>query len=117
MRRRGFPPLGGETGWRRGRYGDIVSHPAVKATNSGVTVSVWVVPGASRTSVDGLHGDHIKIRVASPPEDGRANAEVEKLLTEMLDSPVRLIRGMRGRSKVFEVTHSQEETVLKKLGL
>lgn len=89
----------------------------VKATNSGVTIAVWVVPGASRSSVDGLHGDHLKVRVTSPPEGGRANAEVEKLLTEVLDSPVRIIRGMRGRSKLFEVSHTRVETVLKKLGL
>lgn len=67
--------------------------------------------------MDGLHGDHIKIRVTSPPEGGRANAEVEKLLSEMLGSPVKMVRGMRGRAKVFEVSHSQVDTVLEKLGL
>ena len=38
----------------------------------GALVAVRAVPGASRAKVDGLHGDEVRIRVCSPPVDGRA---------------------------------------------
>ena len=89
----------------------------VKVTENGVTIAVWVVPGASRSAVDGLHGEHVKVRVSSPPEGGRANAEVERLLSGLLGSPVRIVRGMKTRSKVFEVIHGDVDVVREKLGL
>lgn len=89
----------------------------VHADACGVTLRVWVVPGSSRTRIDGLHGDMVKIRVSAPPEGGRANDEAERALEQALGASVVLIRGMRGRAKVFQVTGSDVDTVSRKLGL
>ncbi|HZD22778.1 MAG TPA: DUF167 domain-containing protein [Acidimicrobiia bacterium] len=94
-----------------------MSESPVTITDGGVAVAVWVVPGSSRSVIDGEHGGRIKIRVSSPPEGGKANDEVARLLTELLGGQVRLKSGMRGRSKVFEVFPADIHTVRRKLGI
>ena len=62
-----------------------------------------VSPGARRPGLVGRHGDAWKVRVAEPPEDGRANEAVLRLLAEMLDVPrgsVALVSGHSSRDKI-----------------
>lgn len=63
----------------------------------------------------GLRGDRLKVRVASPPEKGRANEEVAALLSTMTGCRVTLVRGIRSREKTFEVSGVDAETVREKL--
>ena len=68
----------------------------------GVRLSVKVVPGASRSRVMGGFGRALRIAVAAPPEDGRANAEVIGLLAEVLGvkrASIRIIQGRTNRQK------------------
>jgi uncharacterized protein (TIGR00251 family) len=65
-----------------------------------------VSPGARRTEIAGRHGDGWKVRVAAPPEGGRANEAVLALLAERLDVPrraVSIVSGHAGREKVVEM--------------
>ena len=67
---------------------------------------VRVSPGARRTELVGRHGAGWKVRVAAPPEDGRANAAVCALLAEMLALPrhsVTIVSGHASRDKVVDV--------------
>jgi hypothetical protein len=50
----------------------------------GIEFTVKVVPGASRTKVAGLWGTALKLAVSAPPEGGKANGAVTKLLAEVL---------------------------------
>jgi uncharacterized protein (TIGR00251 family) len=66
-----------------------------------------VSPGASRAGVIGRHGGAWKVRVAAPPEGGRANDAVVRLLAETLSVPrdaVRLVSGQSARDKIVELT-------------
>ncbi|HLT96281.1 MAG TPA: DUF167 domain-containing protein [Acidimicrobiia bacterium] len=65
----------------------------------GVVVECWVVPGASRTEVKGVHADALRIRVSAPPEGGRANREVCKLLEKIFGARVELVAGETSRRK------------------
>lgn len=56
----------------------------MEAMPGGVAVRVKVVPGASRTKVAGVLGDRLKLMVAAPPEDGKANRAVCELLARVL---------------------------------
>ena len=70
------------------------------------TVSVKVVPGASRDRVVGRYGGAIKVQVAAPPEGGKANKAVLALLADALGvrpNQVRLVRGATQSRKVVEV--------------
>jgi uncharacterized protein (TIGR00251 family) len=65
-----------------------------------------VMPGAVRAGVVGLHGDAWKVRVTAPPEGGRANDAVVRLLATTLDVPrdaVTLVSGHGGRDKIVEL--------------
>jgi uncharacterized protein YggU (UPF0235/DUF167 family) len=70
---------------------------------------VHVVAGAKRPGPYGWHGGLPRLRVSSPASDGRANAEAEKLLSEIIGARVELIGGMRSRRKRFEVDLASEQ--------
>lgn len=75
---------------------------AIEPTEGGTIVAVRVVPGASRPGVVGLHGDEVRIRVASPPEGGRANTELCAVVAGAVGvrpSAVSLVSGASSRSK------------------
>jgi uncharacterized protein (TIGR00251 family) len=62
-----------------------------------------VSPGARRPGIGGRHGDAWKVRVSEPPEDGRANEAVLRLLAKTLDVPRRrlaVVSGHTSRDKI-----------------
>ncbi|NNF70019.1 MAG: DUF167 domain-containing protein [Acidimicrobiia bacterium] len=75
------------------------SLPEITATDDGAVFAVWVVPGASRTEINGTHDGALRVRVASPPEGGRANRALIRLLEQRLVTPVELLSGSRSRAK------------------
>lgn len=67
---------------------------------------VRVSPGAHRAGIVGRHGDGWKVRVTAPPEDGRANEAVLRLVAETLALPnhaVTLVSGQGSREKILDV--------------
>jgi uncharacterized protein len=78
------------------------SWPCLHAARDGVVLAVTVVPGASRTEVAGLHGDALRVRLAAPPVDGKANDALVAWLAHELHCPRRdvvLLRGHAARRK------------------
>lgn len=49
-----------------------------------IRLTVKVVPGSSRTEVVGAYGDMLKIKVAAPPEKGKANKALLEFLAKQL---------------------------------
>lgn len=74
-----------------------------------ITLVLHVQPGAKRTGVTGLHGDALKIRLAAPPVDGRANEVLLRFIADSFDVPLRnveLKQGVLSRDKVVQVNGS-----------
>ena len=83
-------------------------------------LKVKVVPGARRSEIVGRYDDGIKVRVAAPPEDGRANRALLELLARALGAPanaVRLVRGASSAHKVVEVPADSLDEVRARLGV
>lgn len=69
-------------------------------------LAVWARPGASRERIAGLHGGALKVAVTAPPEHGKANLAVERLLARELGLPagaVRVTAGGGSRRKTVSV--------------
>jgi len=77
-----------------------------------ITLTLHIQPGAKRTDVAGLHGDALKIRLAAPPIEGRANEALLKFIAESFCVPVRQVelkQGGQSRHKVVAITGSKVE--------
>jgi uncharacterized protein len=73
---------------------------------------VRVSAGAARTEIAGPHGGGWKIRVAAPPEGGRANEAVLRLLADRLGLPrraVTIVSGHTAREKIVELDGISQE--------
>ena len=77
----------------------------------GVLLQLSVVPNAKRTEVDGLHDGALRVRLAAPPIDGRANDALVAWLAKSLGVPrrdVELLRGEGSRRKQVAIAVSLE---------
>ncbi len=77
-----------------------------------LTLTLHVQPGAKSTNVAGLHGEALKIRLAAPPIEGRANDALLKFIAESFEVPLRLVelkQGGQSRHKVVAITGSRVE--------
>ena len=77
------------------------------ADGDGVTLRLHIQPGAKKTEVVGLHGEALKIRLAAPPVDGKANAGLIAFLADQLGVPksaVSLLSGESSRAKRVHVS-------------
>ena len=87
---------------------------SIRETEEGVVIDVWVQPGAKRSRVVGTHGDAIKIAIAAPPVDGKANSELLSFLAKTLGirhTQVELMRGEASRNKSVRVVGVSEANV------
>jgi uncharacterized protein (TIGR00251 family) len=78
-----------------------------------------VVPNAKRSEVVGQHGDAIRVKVAAPALDGRANEALLEFIAATLGIPrreVRLVNGEKSRDKLIEIESLNEAEALKRLG-
>ena len=78
----------------------------LQARQNQVTLTLHVQPGAKKTEIAGLHGDALKIRLAAPPVDGKANTALLDFVAARLGlarSAVILKSGQTTRRKVLTV--------------
>lgn len=72
-----------------------------------VFLSVYVQPGASKTEIVGPHNGSLKIRIKSPPIDGRANEALIEFLAEFFQiakRSIEVIKGQTQRNKVVRIS-------------
>lgn len=73
-----------------------------------LSFSVRVIPRASRSEIVGEYDGSLKVKLASPPVDGAANAELIKLLAKKFDVPkgdVEILSGETSKNKRIKINN------------
>ncbi len=81
-------------------------------------LKVRVQPNAKASQVLGLAGGVLRLRIAAPPQEGKANAALENFLAEQLHVPkssVRIVHGGASRDKLVEIDGLSQEEALGRL--
>ena len=79
----------------------------IHAAADGVLIDVRVIPRASRSTIAGTRDGALLVRLAAPPVEGAANAELIEVIAKALDVPKRsvtLVSGERSKHKRVKVT-------------
>jgi uncharacterized protein (TIGR00251 family) len=83
-----------------------------------VKLSIKVVPGSSQDCIAGWLGDALKVKVKAPPEAGKANVAVEKILVKTLGlskGSVRIVSGTSSSRKIVEIEGLSEVELARRL--
>jgi|SRR3989338_1130815 len=73
----------------------------------GTLLHIYVQPQARKTGFKGLHGEELKIALATPPVKGQANEALITYLSELLGVPepqIELLTGFQSRHKKVLIT-------------
>jgi len=74
----------------------------VKETQKGLVIQVRVLPRSSRCELVGIQDGALKIKLTSPPLEGKANDECVRFLADQLKirkSQVEIVAGHKARTK------------------
>lgn len=86
---------------------------------AGIVIEVRARPGARTPGMTGIHDGALKVALKSPPEGGRANEELIRLLAELLAvrrDQVTLQRGAASRRKSLLIAGLDEKSLRERLG-
>lgn len=92
----------------------------IRETEEGIVFPIRVQPRASRTEICGCYGGSVKIRVAAPPFEGRANEECVIFLSRLFDiskSDLKVVSGEKSRNKeilISGISLDDLKSILKK---
>ena len=92
----------------------------LQATDAGVLIRLRVQPRASADRLEGVYGDHIRLRLTAPPVDGAANTACVAFLAKTLGirgSQVHIRAGAKSREKLVHVTGLTPAEVAAALGV
>ena len=97
-----------------------MSELAIQESANGVVFAAKIVPGSSRTAVSGILDNMIKVRVAAPPEKGKANQCLIAFLAKRLGvkrNAIDIIAGQTGPVKQVRVMRMSAARLLDRLGI
>ncbi|MDD8047334.1 MAG: DUF167 domain-containing protein [Verrucomicrobiota bacterium] len=97
----------------------FIMHP-LRKTKQGWNLEVHVQPRAKRTEAIGIYGQAVKIRVASPPVDGKANEALIEFFSKALriaKGEIHLVAGATGRKKVISLPELPADEICRILGI
>ena len=86
--------------------------PCLQVTADGsLLLRLHVQPRAAHNQVAGLQGEALKLRLTSPPVDGKANKAVIATLARLLELPkssLTLRSGLQSRTKTVRIENADE---------
>lgn len=84
---------------------------SIKSVENDVTFSVKAIPNASRDQIVGLLGDALKIKTAAPPESGKANKAIIKLIAKTIGVATRNVEITQGQTQSNKTIRITDITV------
>jgi uncharacterized protein len=92
----------------------------IEAADSGVLLRLRVQPRARTERLEGVHGEHLRLRVTAPPVDGAANMACIAFLAKALGvtrARVQIRSGAKSRDKLIHIAGLTPEHVATRLGI
>lgn len=90
----------------------------ITQAKNAIHIKVKAVPGSARNEIVGPLGDRLKVRVAAPPEGGKANKAICALIAKALivkTNQVMVLTGKSSAQKTIEVEGISVETATERL--
>ena len=78
-----------------------------KKAESALTLNIKVEPRSSKSGIVGPYGDALKVKLTSPPVEGKANKELIEVLAKgfkIAKKNVEIISGQSSKNKVVRLT-------------
>ncbi len=97
-----------------------MSNLKIQEGRDGVTFTAKIVPGSNRTTLAGVLGGMVKVKVAAPPEKGKANACLTAFLAKRMGvrkNAVTITAGQSSPVKQIAIAGVTAETLRDRLGL
>lgn len=94
--------------------------PCLIIDDNSFLLRVKVIPNAKCETIAGIIGNRLKIKVNSPPESGKANTAVCKLIANVIGikpSNISIVSGMTKSEKSIKIYGVELEIIEKTLGL
>jgi uncharacterized protein (TIGR00251 family) len=83
-------------------------------------LQVKVHPGAGRNEITGFSGGVLQVKIAAPPEKGKANRELTDFLSRLLGvnkSSIAIVKGETGRNKLIAIEGLDSDAIIKRLSV
>ena len=92
----------------------VSTNAFIRHSNGCLLVEIKVIPGAAKSEFGGIRDGVLLARIAAPPEKGKANEELRKLIASSLSLPrseILLVAGASSRRKRFSIPLSAESAL------
>lgn len=89
-------------------------------TSKGIEVHIRAMPRASKNQIQGIYDGALKIRLTTPPVDGKANQALIKFLSKTLGiakSQIELTQGDTSRRKTVRISGLTKPQLLERIQL
>lgn len=87
---------------------------SIQETKEGVVFTIRVLPRSSRAEIAGIQNDALKLKITSPPVEGKANEECVRFLSDLLGirkSRITIVSGHKSRNKRIAVAGIRKEEI------
>ncbi len=77
-----------------------------KNNNDSLIINIKVEPRSSKSGIAGIYGDGLKVKLTSPPVEGRANKELIEVLAKefgIKKKDVEIISGKKSKNKIVKL--------------
>ena len=89
----------------------------IKLEGNKIFLKVHINPNSKKDEILGVYNDSLRVKISSPPVDGKANKAIIKFFSKFLNIPkskIKIEKGDKSRDKLIAI-EGFDENVLKKL--